>query len=718
MNKFATLLLTLFFCQTVYSQSSIQIVVKDSSDQKSISGAIITISGTKKGTTTDENGKASILVDVFPAKLSVRMFGYFDTYIPLKDSTIRELSIVLSENVENLNEVTISTTRSNARIEDLPMKVEVLGQEEMDEESAIVPGGIGSILGDLSVITVQKTNAINGNDGIRMQGLDSKYTLLLRDGIPLYEGFSGSLGVLSIPPLDLKQIEIIKGSASTLYGGGAIGGLINFISKQPTDSPSISLLFNHSDLNENNFNLYGEKKIKNNGFTILSGVNIRDSKDINHDGYAEIPEDKNFTIHPRYFFNNNHSVKADAGLNFNSDERRSGTTVGIRDGSKSKHHFLQSESTLRLTGDLHFEYKINDHQTLSVKAAASSFQRQYQSSATKFDGTQITTYSEANYCITKGLNTIITGLNYNFDHFIKSEGDSIYFPSYFYNTVGAFAQDVFKITDQLSVESGIRIDKHSQFGLIILPSEGLFYKPTEKISVRLHYGSGYKTPNNFTTATPEQLKNTSIIGRNVKCEISHGLNMDIGYHTIIGEKLSLQIDQAFYYTGIYNPTYLKLNYNGIYHLLNNNNNLQSIGTDTYIRLSLEEWELYLGFNHTKAKEIAYPLNLNLPYNPNDKFATTLAYTIENKWRMGIEAAYNANQYNASGKKVDNYWFMAAMIERKFKKLSFVLNCENLTDFRQSSNEDLVTIVNGQPVFTDIWAPTEGRTINLSIKLVF
>lgn len=716
MNKFALLLLMIFFTLTAKSQSGIQITVKDSADQKGVAGAIITISGTKKGAATDENGKASLKVDNYPAKLSIRMFGYFDTSIMLKDSTLSEITIALSQNIENLEEVTVSTTRSNARIEDLPMKVEVLGQEEMDEESSIVPGGIGSILGDLSVITVQKTNAVNGNDAIRMQGIDSKYTLLLRDGIPMYEGFSGSLGVLAIPPLDLKQVEIIKGSSSTLYGGGAIGGLINFISKEPVDSPTVTITYSHSTLSENNFNMFGGRRYKKSGFTVFTGANLKGSKDINGDQYAEVPEDKNFTFHPRYFYNNNHSIKADVGVTFNRDERRSGNFVAIRNESTTAHHYLQTESTMRVTGDMHFEYKINQAQTISVKGAASRYQREYHSPYTIFHGTQLLTYSEANYLLAKGRNTWISGLNYNFDQFEKEPGDSILFPNYYYNTVGAYTQDVFKINDKISIETGIRIDKHSRFGYILLPSEGIFYKPSQNVSIRLHYGRGYKTPSNFATASADQLKYTSILGRGIKSELSNGVNMDIGYHGIIAKKISIQIDQAFYYTGIENATYLKENYNGINHLLNSDNTVQSIGTDTYVRLSLEDWELYLGYNHTEAVELAYPANFQIAYNPNDKFATTIAYEIEKKWRMGIEAAYNANQYNSSGDKVPNYWFMAAMIERKIKSLSIVLNCENLTDFRQSRKEDLVTTVNGQPVFTELWGPTEGRIINLSLKL--
>src|SRR6202008_333350 len=102
------------------------------------------------------------------------------------------------------------------------------------EENTIRPANIASILGDVSGGQIQQSSATSGNSNVRIQGLDGRYTQILRDGMPLYDGFSGGFGILTVPPLDLKQIELIKGSASTLYGGGAIGGLINLVSKRPT----------------------------------------------------------------------------------------------------------------------------------------------------------------------------------------------------------------------------------------------------------------------------------------------------------------------------------------------------------------------------------------------------------------------------------------------------------------------------------------------------
>ena len=77
---------------------------------------------------------------------------------------------------------------------------------------------------------------------IRIQGLDGRYTQILKDGMPIYGGFAGGLSIMQIPPLDLKQVELIKGSNSTLYGGGAIAGIVNLITIKPTDKPVLDLI--------------------------------------------------------------------------------------------------------------------------------------------------------------------------------------------------------------------------------------------------------------------------------------------------------------------------------------------------------------------------------------------------------------------------------------------------------------------------------------------
>ena len=97
---------------------------------------------------------------------------------------------------EQVEEILITSTRGKRSFADLPTRVEVLGAEEINEKTNMKPGDIRMLLNESTGIYVQQTSATSFNSTIRMQGLDGRYTQLLRDGMPLYNGFSGGLSLL------------------------------------------------------------------------------------------------------------------------------------------------------------------------------------------------------------------------------------------------------------------------------------------------------------------------------------------------------------------------------------------------------------------------------------------------------------------------------------------------------------------------------------------
>jgi iron complex outermembrane receptor protein/outer membrane receptor for ferrienterochelin and colicins len=734
--RFILLVLMLFaFAFMVGAQNTLRVKVVDRSSDEALPGANITIRHAGTGSSTDVNGFAE--VKDLPAgitSLTITYVGYADTTvsvtIPFRQP---ELLILLTPNEEALEEVIVSSTRTNSRIEDLPLKVEVLGLEEMDEESALVPGNIASILGDLAVITIQRTNPINGNDAIRMQGLDPQYTLVARDGLPLYGGFSGSLGVLSIPPLDLKQIEIIKGSVSTLYGGGAIAGMINIISKEPSIKPQKTLLFNYSTLNEKNVNTFFSGKIsKRTGYTLVAGANIKSAVDVNKDGFTEIPEHNNFIIHPRFFFTMNDKAKLNIGLTSNIDNRETGDIDAVKHGQSDLHPYLRKEKSFRNGLDLHFTYGFSKNNLLSIKTAASDFHRElrypYRNNPDfHFRAHQVSSYSEISDRTQAGKHTVVTGLNLITESFRKLKADVTPLIDYDFVTLGFFAQDDWKVNDKFTIEGGVRYDHHNVNGNFFLPRIALFYKASGKLSFRVASGAGYKAPNVLALSdpTPYLINN----GASVKSEYSTGVNADINFHTLLFDELELSLNQAFYYAEIKNP--LKVitdTINNVAFLQTQNFTNTSIGSDTYIQMVYKSVELYVGYNHTEALQKYPSQNIFMPFNPKDKISATLAYAVEGKWRAGIEASYTANQFAYgnqyyyagqnvfSSRRVPNFWFVAAMAERKFHFGSIILNVENLTDARQAHHGKLVEGTTTSPTFKPIWGQLDGRVFNLSVKV--
>ena len=120
------------------------------------------------------------------------------------------------------------------------------------------------------------------------------------DGLPLY-GPPGTIGILQIPPMDLAQVEVIKGVASALYGGSALGGVINLITRQPQrDRPEREVLVNRTSRGATDGVVWLSQRGEGNwGYTFLGGGHFQDRNDIDDDGWTDLPRYRRATARPR-----------------------------------------------------------------------------------------------------------------------------------------------------------------------------------------------------------------------------------------------------------------------------------------------------------------------------------------------------------------------------------------------------------------------------------
>ncbi len=726
--KHLVLFVLLLAIAPAFGQTTLLIRVEDSlTHQPVIAATVRTATKPIVGAVTDVNGMARITnVPAGVKTLMASAVGYETETFPIT-SGADTLVFRLKTAEEAIEEVIVTATRTNSRIEDLPIKVEVLGQEDMDEESAVVPGNVSSILGDISIIHIQRTSAVNGNQAIRMQGLDPKYTQILHNGLPLYEGFSGNLGVLQIPPLDLKQIEVVKGSVSTLYGGGAIGGMINIVTKTPhSETPEFTALINHSGLKENNLNAYYSQRYGKTGLTLFSGYTSQQAVDVTGDGFTDSPGIKQFNFHPHFFWNPSDRTKLDVGYAFTTEHREGGYLSALEGTQPAAYQNITDLQ--RHTVDFNSSHSTSANNSIGFKGAISTFHRQNTDYHKLSDGRQTSLYLEANDLVRFGKNQLIGGVNLTMEAFHKNP-DSTRLVDYTYQTLGAFVQDDYQLTEKVAIQAGLRLDHHNTFGNFLLPRLSVKVKPSDPWTVRLSVGTGYKTPNLFVNQTPGALNVSLIFPRllpidvnTVKAERSVGTNMDIAYTKTFESGLSVQVDQAFYYTYVNSPVVsafssLSGNLGAYTQLINAPYNLFSLGTDTYLRLEYKDYELYLGYNHTLARRNSPTDNTYLPLAPQDKFSTTVAWENEH-FRFGLETSYVGRQYLYNNERVPNYWLVAGAAEYHYNDhWRLVLNGENIFNVIQANYETVVLGTNPivQPTFRPIWAPLEGRIVNLALK---
>lgn len=710
----------LLISQSVAAQHTFKAVIKDKESRNRLPGVLVT-DGHGHGNTTNDSGVVLITglppgADTFTCSFT----GYASATVAvvLPDESMHD--VLLAEDDKELEEVTIlSSTRTNERMENAPMKVEVLGKEEMDEENTIRPANIASILGDVSGVQIQQSSAVSGNVNVRIQGLSGQYTQTLRDGMPLYEGFSGGFGILQVPPLDLRQVELIKGSASTLYGGGAIGGLINLISKRPTFGQEGVFTLNATTLQEQNVNAYISNRSKKLGYTLFAGYTHQKAVDVDGDGFSDVPDLNTFTVHPRLFWYPDDKTTLIVGYSATIEQRKGGDIKAISNAQDSLHQYFEQNKTQRHSGELILERALKGQAKLYVKASLSSFDRDIQTNTDDIKGGQINYYTEASAFIPQKNNSIVLGLNVTGDKFQKLPGsDSIALHDFSNNTLGAFAQYTLHITGNSTLEGGLRADHTDQWGDFILPRLALFHRFNETWAMRAGVGFGYKNPNPLEAQIMDyDTRLLQPLGSGIKAERSYGYNLEANYKHELAKDITLFVNHAFFLTQITTPVVATQIADGRVFFSNADKAINTMGFDTYVKLGIKSVELYIGYTYTDAERRYLTANQFMPLTPRNRFAFTAVKMIASKWRIGLEGSSVGVQYRDGDKATEPYFFMAMMVERRFGKLlSVVLNCENLLDYRQTRYEKIYTGTVTNPVFKPLWAPIDGRVVNLSVKI--
>src|SRR5258706_10555622 len=230
-----------------YAQGSGTLIVTVRSKDGPVAQAEVSAGGMRRPTGAD--GTVTLLlppgrVDVVVTKSD---FDPGAAQVEVRAGAEARVEVDLEPESELEENVIVTATRTGQRIEDIPLRVEVVPNDEVQEKIAMAPGDVSMLLAETNGLRVQTTSPALGGASLRIQGLSGRYSQILSDGLPLYGSQSGSVGILQIPPMDLGQVEVIKGVASALYGMSAIGGVVNLVSRRPRPrAPEHELLINRT----------------------------------------------------------------------------------------------------------------------------------------------------------------------------------------------------------------------------------------------------------------------------------------------------------------------------------------------------------------------------------------------------------------------------------------------------------------------------------------
>ena len=602
--RIITLAIVTLLVQNAWAQNTFKAIVKDGKNKEILIGVNAVLNKTTNGASSDENG--IITISNIPNGVQHITFSYLGYESETKSfsfplSSTAPVEIFLEQDEEILEEVIISSTRGTRSIQNIPTRVEFISSEELGEKGSMKPGDIRMLLNESTGIITQQTSATSGNAAIRIQGLDGRYTQILKDGFPVFAGAASGLGLLQTPPLDLKQVEIIKGSTSTLYGGGAIAGLINLISKTPEEKRDLSLHLNGTSgkgLDVSGF--YGQRFNKV-GTTIFASYNRNWVYDPSDTGFTAIPQFDRYVFNPKLFLYLTEHTQISIGLNAMFEDRLGGDIEYIKGKGDDTHSYFEKNKTQRHSTQLTFGHRFNEKDRLDFKNSVTYFKRNIGVPSYSFEGVQVSTFSELSYTHTNQKTEWVAGLNLWTDKFDENKLTDFQPRDYNQTILGAFVQNNWEATEWLNLETGLRTDYVPDYGTAILPRVSAHFKITDNFSSRLGGGFGYKTPTIFTEDS-ERLQYQHVLpidkDKN-KLERSYGLNIDFNYVTSFCDgNITFSINQLFFYTYLDNPLLLQSTTDGLYRLNNITGHTDSKGGETNVKIGYKDFHLYLGYTFT------------------------------------------------------------------------------------------------------------------------
>jgi iron complex outermembrane receptor protein/outer membrane receptor for ferrienterochelin and colicins len=726
MKSFYTLLVLFIALITISApaqennKNTVKVTVRNEETKEAVAGATVSVKDTEIKATTGADGTAELSNVPDGEQIIEAFFAGYETKelkltFPLTDQSERAIFLKVSYEA---GEVIINTTRTGREIEDTPTRVEAIDEEEVDEKSSMRSSNVSMILNESTGIKVQQTSATSYTQSIRIQGLDGRYTQILKDGFPAFGGFSGSLSLLDIPPLDLKQVEIIKGASSTFYGGGAIAGVVNFISKEPEDEPVTSMIFNQTSALGTDFSIFNSRKFASFGYTVLGSVNYQKEYDADKDDFTELPRTGSFGINPRLFFYPDDKTRLMIGNSTTYQNRQGGDTFVIRGRTDDQHQYFEKNNSLRNITTLQFDRDFSEGRKIIARQSVAFFNREIEIPDYSFNGRQFNSYTDVSYFHPIKNHALVFGINAVYDRFREKPGSANSIKrDETRTTFGGYVQDSFDITRKLSLEAGFRLDAVKDYGTFALPRVSLLYRFNDNLSTRAGFGFGYKTPSIFTEAAETLLfENVLPIGNTLKAERSKGGTFDINYRNTIGEKFSYSLNQMFFHTEIEDPLVLLPDTNGAFSFANADRPVRSSGFETNVRASYDIVKLFAGYTFTNAKASYLAGNQFLPLTPKHKLNSALLFEKEEDFKTGFEAYYTGSQFLSDGVKTRPYWVLGIFAEKFFGKYSLFINAENITDTRQSRFGQVVFPPFNNPTFAEIYTHTEGRVFNGGIKI--
>jgi iron complex outermembrane receptor protein len=664
---------------------------------------------------TGADGVARLTLAPGPVALVVRLDGFLEARVDLTvspgQSIVVPVTLVPAPTVEE-EVVVVASTRTGRRLEDQPTRVEVLGREEIEEKMLMTPGDIVMMLNEMGGLRVQATSPSLGAASVRIQGMRGRYTRFLSDGLPLYGGQPGGLGLLQIPPMDLGQVEVIKGGASALYGAGAMGGVVNLISRRPGGDREVELLINQTSRGGTDAVLWLMSPVADRaGFTLLGGGHRQGAADVDDDGWADLASYTRAVVRPRLQWDDRagRSVFATVGL---TNERREGGTMDGATLPATGEGYLEALDTTRFDAGVVGQTIFAGRFVATARAAVAAQWHDHTFGDIRERDRHTAIFAETAVRGSAGRHTWVAGAAIDRDAYRPTDVPRF---QYAFTTPGVFVQDDIDIRPWLSLSASGRLDWHSEYGLFASPRVSALLRRGGWTS-RASFGTGFYGPTFLTEETEAAGLTRLEVPAPLVAERGRSASFDVGRSAG-----PFAWNATLFASWIEDPAIVDRE--DRYRLRNLDGETTNAGVELLATFRREPVAVTGSYTFVRSRESDGLIERDVALTPRHSAGVVAMIESEDRGRVGLEVYVTGRQrleadpYRAAS---EPYVVVGLLAERRFGRLSLFVNGENLTGVRQSRWDPLVRpsrAPDGRWT-VDAWAPLEGRVVNGGMRVRF
>jgi outer membrane receptor for ferrienterochelin and colicins len=729
-KNITTLLLFIAFAQLTFSQQMVRGKVSDE-NEKPLYGVNVFIPELQTGAQTNFNGLFEIKnIPSSENKIEIHFsyIGYMKVVKEIDLPQKEEVNIILKPDPVQTDEVVITENREGVFLRNSPVKIEVITTKQIEKNYSI---DLTQAFQYTPGVKVQNNCGICATTDLRIQGLEGQYSQILINGHPVISNLGTVYGLMGINSSNIKQIEIVKGPGTILYGPEAVSGTINVILKDPSDLPAYSYKFEGTTHLEHAFSVSGVQKWDNTATSlIIDYAGNYNRIDENEDGYTDVPLFNRYSFMNQWIsdFNENTSLKIfgryyyedrfGGQMNWNRKIHRGGSEV-------------YGESIFTNRGEIFggLTNKLSDALELQINFSGVYHNQNSFYGNTFYDADQLTNYVDllAIHKINEQ-NTITFGSAYKFDRYDDNSSATIR-PSKSH-IFSLFSQDEFKLNDHITTLFGLRYNYHNIQKGIWQPRASLKISPAPLTALRISFGTGFRTVNLFTEDHAAYTGARDVV-------IAEALNPERSLNTSVSfiqnfDLLSqfIKFEVSGHYTEFSNqiiPDYDTDVRKIIYKNLNGHSVSRGIETSFSYENFIFPVKAFISYEFLETYKVEEDIRSDIEFNPKHVVNVQLDYLFRNldmelnltgKW-VGRQKLPEIAEPFARPTISEPYSVWNINLQKKYSGIILSIGISNIFNYTQPT-----PLIDPQNPFGDyfdtvyIYGPLHGRELTASVQFNF